>query len=1460
MAKIYLGSPIYSLTPAEERELNERAVQNSVLDADVQDTIDAPLGRMEIGARNSMFGGAIGRAVPYLVDVFDGGYSAPLNLTRKKSEADPIKDDFSIFNGNDPETIAEEMRNVPEDEWPWVLSSGDYNTYRRRLRYVLTAQPEAQQQGSMAGFVLGMSADISAMIATGVAAEGVALAGFNTAALAGRAGASSLGIARTQSQIATAVAEATNAVSRTNMALRWTALGAGENLMWEVAHQGLDPTYDPTFGDVAESTAYSAVFSGALGGAVFGRQFVRDRVTEMVLDLRRKRVTNLPGGYTISYTDGFLFDAPAAADQMLFAPGTGSFQYEAERIAGDLWTDWQRSPKKVDLFLPGTRSVSLPVLDEAAAARLTGGFDIGDTLLPKATGEVRDALGRIPARPKMGQVVGLRSAIKATAFELSLAGQKLDAKVFSTIAKALVRAEKTRTRAGAFNKVFWEELSKDLDPEVVSNLRKVGERTFIPGIDRSVIDLSQRDDMVDAVLEGFRAKQHLVKGEEPSLIFRVLQQIKDRNGLVTRKVVEDVVDELRKVSQNPPKTRNAKGAEILDRNARRAAIVQIINKHSKSDKAIFLPPSLLNNMNPAVAAAKGANRITRLGTADPLGTAQDASDAPRNKVRLPFGLGQMFNQSAVAHESNNGWARLVANLSFFARRDMGTAQQYTIFEEGSHKMYSLMGMFVKGYRNGFIKFALGNGTEDVTRQVGLSDALVTAFKDNKMTREYNRRVLQQLRTGAYDDALSAVNDGARGIREMFNRVHELAHAAGLPGFTKAAVNNYFPRMWRWDKVRRLATTKEGRAALESLIRQSIDQNGRRVIIDGVETAFEGDIDDAAKAFSERLIAIAEGTENAPLVQQEQELFDAITRLEGPLKAKAGSKTPYGRSRMLLNESSEVAAGDLLGAGKNTLSIADLTNDDMPFVVRKYITSVMGAVNEKRLLDAFNAEMKARGILKPTTVKKGEEVAEDLTVDSVDKMLAMVKKLGGTLEAKHESALREIIAAMRYEPIHHGRTATTDRIMSILMPYGYLTTGGQFGLAQIGEIARIVGTLGVSNTIKQMPILMEMISNWKNLDQDTKGMSVFLNQWFSPSTDRLRRTMVQGLSDMQPDDYGSLVARGTTATARYLDKAANLMSDVSLLAPFQSFTQQLTAAATLQHMMEAARGATKWLDDSTVRTLGLEPEQYRALAKWVSDNAEEANGRIVGISKPDAVEMDKLVKLVDRMVRTRIQDIPTRGDFAKGMFSALGRMMLQFRTFNLKGVDNFLLQNSSRVVSGAPGAKAKVASEIGATLVIAGSIQWLRNAADWASYKASGDTEKADEVEERMTWDGFARGAMTGPSEFFVPIMLTDAFTQTFVSKDPIFSPYRYSGLSLYSFPSFALAKRAAGLGTDIYGSTVGQALGLDLEREVTQSTIHKARLLMPFQNLIGLKQYFNILEQDIVDYYNLPEIQPRNRE
>lgn len=1058
----------------------------------------------------------------------------------------------------------------------------------------------------------------------------------------------------------------------------------------------------------------------------------------------------------------------------------------------------------------------------------------------------------------MGQLVGLRSAIKAAAFELSLAGMTLSDEVFAKVGKALVNADRTKTKAGGFNKVFWEELSKDLPGEVVANLRKPGERTFIGGIDRTVMDVALREDMVDSVWDAFKFKQHKQPGTPPSLIFQILDEIRDRGGKVNREMVANVIDELRQVSQNPPKRLNAKNVMVLDTYARRAQLIEIINKRVIDKNNIQIAPSLMKRTSPDVAARIEAPGMAVANTTG--GVARDASDVPVNKVRLPW-WDRIGNQSAFLHQSKNGWARLVGNLSFFARRDMGTAQKHTLFEWGTQKMHSSFAMFQKGYRNGLVRFTMGGGTQNVSQNVNLLDAVMSLGK-KEMRRQFDARIAKQLRTGAYDDPVQAVNDTAKGIREMFNKFHDIAHSVGLAGFQKSAVANYMPRMWRWDRIRRLATTERGKASLVSLIRQSIDMDGRRVVMNGIEEAFDGDIDQAAKVFTDRLIAIAEGTENAPITQQEQELFDAIVELSGPLKAKEGSRTPFGRSRILLNESAEIDGGeDFLGNGKTMLGIADLTNDDLPFIFRKYVTSVMGAVNERQLLNAFNDEMKARGILSPKQVKKGEVVQQEVAVESIDQMVQMIKKLGGTLDANHESALREIVAALRYEPIHHGRSRFTDQVLPILSGYGYLTTGGQFGFSAMAEISRVVSTLGVGNTVAQMPILKEMIENWWNLDADGKNFASAIDALFSPSSDRLRRAFVEQF-DLMRSDYaaGTRTEAALRKVGRGISAAGNVLSDLSLLAPVNSFSQQLTAATTLQHLWEASRGGRR-MDDSLVRTLGLEKEQYDNLIQWVGRNAvvepRLLGERVVDLRNIDAKEMTELAQFVDRLVRTRIQDMPTRGDFHKGMFSFLGKLLTQFRTFNLKGVDNFLLQNVSRSISGEAGAKRQVMSEIAATMVFAGTIQYLRNYADWASFNASGDQERADRVAEQMDIDGFIRGALAGPSEFFVPALLTDTVWNKFVDKDPLFSPYRYSGLSMYEMPAWALGSKALSVGTDVYGATVGEAFGLDLERDITTGTLRKARMLLPFQNLLGLKQYFNIKEQDIADYWNLPARQSR---
>ncbi|NCX43892.1 MAG: hypothetical protein EBW74_05515, partial [Betaproteobacteria bacterium] len=69
------------------------------------------------------------------------------------------------------------------------------------------------------------------------------------------------------------------------------------------------------------------------------------------------------------------------------------------------------------------------------------------------------------------------------------------------------------------------------------------------------------------------------------------------------------------------------------------------------------------------------------------------------------------------------------------------------------------------------------------------------------------------------------------------------------------------------------------------------------------------------------------------------------------------------------------ARDLLGNGRNNLSLADLFDDDLPKVFKKYITSVMGAVNERRLINGFNDYLAANGFKGPKKVVDGVEIQE-----------------------------------------------------------------------------------------------------------------------------------------------------------------------------------------------------------------------------------------------------------------------------------------------------------------------------------------------------------------------------------------------------------------------------------------------------------------------------------------------------
>ena len=1393
--------PLTGLTPMEMRELTEKSRQTPLVDPMVEEMMGAPFGKFSIQARNSMTGAlgwVLGEGV---ADTFMDDYSDGVNLTKPKGEFSPLNDPMTWGMDNNPEGIARLLEGVQQDELPYILTAPTWGEFNDRLRFVKAGMPEAQEAaGFGAGNVLGVAADFAGFAAIGAAAEPLYLAGLGARGLGARAAASSFGTYRT-TELATAVSEAAASVSRLNLTARATAYGIAEAAMWQGVRNGIDPNYDPDASDIVWDMTFSGGLMGVLGGAVMGRRFLADHIEDAAHGFYATKTVDLPGGYQIKYTPGFAFDSPAAADQMLFARGTGSLGDEADRVAGELWEDWSKPGRRTDFSIPG-------------------------------------------------QAATTRSAIKAAAFELSLAGVELSPQVFATVARILVNTESQKLIAGAFNKEFWEGIAREF-PTVA--LRPATERAFIGNIDTTVRDLAQREDMVDSVYDYFRWNKDLAPDAPRSLIFQVLREIKDRGGRVDRQTVADVIDELRVISQVPPKRTNARGAQRIDYNTRRAAVIDVINRRAQSDREIFMPPSLVRNMTPG-PAVDTASRLGRwTGT---VGTDGQFRDVPRVQHwhdRLP-GWNRLGNRSAFLHESENGALRLAAFMGSDARRSMDVAQPLTFKESALQMLHSTLFSFLKGYRNGFVKFAAGGGTENVTRSLTMADSLKANFRSRDARRAFHQRVAAQIESGAMNDSVEAVNETARSIKDILKRTYDMAQKAGLKGFTGPGIDNYFPWLWRFDRIRRLSTTEAGKADLVRLVRESFG-DGRVVVIDGVEETFTGDLDEAAKVFAERLISIANRTENAPMLAQDQELFDALRALEGPLKTNQGSRSPFGRSRINVNRQAGISgSADHLNIGSNRLTMADLRNDDLPYVMKRYLTSVIGAISEKRFFDGINEQFRARGVLGPQyRARSGELLNQTTDVENLGQLKGLINKLGPTMSAAEEGALDSVVGALRLAPAQgQQRIGIGDKITSLVTSYGYLTTGGQFGLSAASETARIIGTVGLRAAFTQMPIINEMMTNWRNLDTPARNFVSFIDAHFAPATGRMMRVFKDELS--MPMEAGGKVQRA-------LDTLANVYSDVSGLAPITSFTQQLATAGIIQHLYDVGKFGVKRLDNATVRALGLEPEQYERVVQFVTRNAQVRDGfmgpRVVDLDNIDAIEFDDLKAFVQRFVESRIQSVPTRGDFHDSMFSFWGRLLLQFKTFNLKGIDNFLIQNSSRV---ARGSGIKVSQEIVATGVLAGLIHYGRNYADWWSYKQSGDRKRAEQAEKNLTVAGALRGVVMGPSEFFLLTQAGDAISTNFIDPDPIFSPYRYSGLKWYGFPAEAMVTRAASVARDVWGATAGKALGLPAERDITQGTAHRIRLMSLGQNFPGFKQVLNIGEQAVVDYYNLQRTQPRDRD
>lgn len=1123
-------------------------------------------------------------------------------------------------------------------------------------------------------------------------------------------------------------------------------------------------------------------------------------------------------------------------------------------------------------------------------------------------------------------VTGVQSSILGILADIHRRGGPVTQDMARAVGRALFAAEAEGLRGVAFENRVWSTVERFLPTNVTDRLRQAraaGNTTRINSVDQAFNEIVNRQQTIEGLWQHFEeavSSAPLNAPTEGSLILQVANEVRMRGGNVDRRIFEEIVEDIRSIMQNPPMRRNARGVMMLDSRQRLAQVAEVINRRvGGAGEQIRIPRALQNNIRrfgehlnttrrAAIAAEEarlrsGAPAVPGAPSAPPAaggaaggaggaggavggaaGGAPPGPPAGGNSITGAHNMNtetprltgsdtlgwfqKFFNQAAVVLRFENPAARSAMMMMFNTRRAMATtagvdvAQGHTIFEQGTYEMTGFLARGLTSYRNGYTRFALNRGAAD---SISLADNLRAGFGRGARQRiaEFNAAVAEQVRTGNFNHANDGVNATAREVRQILNEAHQAASAAGVRGFQTSGVVNYLPRLWRWDRIQRLGTTVEGRQQLENLLERALGgtTGTRQIVTETGQVVDLPDVRQAATVLADRLINISRDSDLAPVFDIDQQIATAMEQLLGPVSPGGASRTPFGRARIVMDEMADVATPtDLLNSGRNGISIADLTVNDMPQIMKKYMVSVFGAINERRLIDGFNAQMARYGI--------NDAAGNAVRAETTTEMISIINRIGnldpafgGSMPEEVLAAFNETLAALRYEPLHRstselsGLNRLGDAVLGVMLPLGYLSTGGAFGLVAASETSRIIGTLGLRSVAKQMPIMGEMLQNWNTMDEGPRNMARMIDQIFHPSTDRLRRVLMQQVQNQYGTESNQLI--------RGLNSIANFFSDVTLLTPVTSFTQHLMAASTIQHLYDVGINAARRLDDATVRTLGLEPNQYDDLIDYIRTNAVLSNRagstRVVDLQNIQDIRMDNLRGFIDRAVRTRIQDMPTRGDFHRIGFTWYGRFLTQFRAFNLKGVDNFALQNISRLRRGDTGARVRVAQEIGATMLFAAMIQYSRNLMDVESLRISGDYEKAKKQEDlTLGLSGFIRGGLAGPSEFFLPMMAIDTAWTSTVSDDPLFSSYRYSGLNMYGFPAQSFVSKTMDVSKDMFGATVAKWAGLeDKERDITKATVHKFRLLLPFQNVPGIKHFFNLTEAEIANEFMLLDRQTR---
>jgi hypothetical protein len=823
-----------------------------------------------------------------------------------------------------------------------------------------------------------------------------------------------------------------------------------------------------------------------------------------------------------------------------------------------------------------------------------------------------------------------------------------------------------------------------------------------------------------------------------------------------------------------------------------------------------------------------------MGAASPNTIAYGVPDAPAGRLPTDFNLDPSMNldQSVKGRTWFDWWRfgiagqtvqsespyvrvlgdRLVENVLLDAQARPVT---FSASEAASRVFKTSFGMFTKDYDVSFTSWAKGKGYSLLSREYGW-----------QARREFGHEVGMAVRhaPGTYTQD-AAVNAAADRVRALNKEMLDYGKRMGIAGFDTIDENpQYLMRVFNQGGINRAInahTIKKVQRVIAEAIWLKRAPGSTLTAADAIRISKGyldnilkqqnlSDLDRSLMLSSDKADVLKQGMMNAGLAADEAE--DVLKR--AGLRKDGESPFPRARTRLDLDETHSHTYTRPDGT-RATVSIADLLENDALEISRNYARQMAGA---GAMAEVFRVSARAPDDIITSTatlLKRAEESLDEYGVSKARQAFIL---------GRLDTAMKSVLG------IPLGRNGAFAHTLRTARSLNYLVRAGQFGFAQAADVGSVLANSTYKAMLNSIPVLRDIAKQVldgtvspRYLDEIEQLWALGLDRRLNPVTSKF-------------DDAGSFAEyAGLNRLDRVMESGKRVMSDASFLSGINMFLQKWAGANAVNTWIDIA-SRSKLPSAARLASMGMDEAMAKRIIKQLNDPniVETVPGllgrRIKAINESrwkDREAFAAFVVAVDKWSRRVVQQNDI-GQMAPWMTTDAGRTITQFRSFAIGAWEKQFLFNTQMIAKG--DGQAWVAAIV--PMFFGGLSYMALTHINSIGRKDADKYRKNMLTPEKVAFAAFARGGFSS----LIPMAVDTPLS--WMGYDPVFSFSRTSGIEndpLFGNPTLTALWEGKNLARTLRAP-------LDSNYEYSQEDLRAARVLLPFQNLTGVRNVLDAIQ------------------